>query len=91
MFFIIALSYTCPPVWVGLGTLVCDGRLMVGILGGRLVGGIRWRDGWGDHIPVTTTCIGVYMYPNYILFLFKCLLYLIPFLQDRLIWEKSCT
>ena len=35
------------------GHVVCDGSVMVGILGGRLVGGNGWGDGAGDHTLVT--------------------------------------
>ena len=35
------------------GHMVCDGSVMVGILGGRLVGGNGRGDGAGDHTSVT--------------------------------------
>ena len=33
--------------------VVCDGSVMVGNLGGRLVGGNGWGDGVGDHTSMT--------------------------------------
>ena len=35
------------------GHVVCDGSVMVGKMGGRLVWGNGWGDGVGDHSPMT--------------------------------------